>query len=116
MMAKVRRRRTSGASSVMGRGVSPTNAMPLAVASCRQARIMRCTSWYTRPSVALNPVPPLTLADWSRAYDDGVSPLQALLALQRRLEVESPPGVWIAIAGRAFVEAQVEALQTRAAG
>ena len=33
---------------------------------------------------------------------------QALLALQRRLEVESPPGVWIAIAGRAFVETQVE--------
>ena len=76
---------------------------------------MRCTSWYTRPPAALNPAP-LTLADWTRAYEAGASPRQALLALQRRLEVESPPGAWIAIAGRALVEAQVEALLTRAAG
>ena len=59
---------------------------------------------------------PLTLADWARAYDAGASPLDMLLALQRRLEVESPPGAWISIAGRAGVEAQVEALRARAAG
>ena len=71
-------------------------------------------SVYQTPA-ALNPAP-LTLADWARAYEAGASPREALLALQRRLEVESPPGAWIAIAGRAQVEAQIDALLARAAG
>ncbi len=63
----------------------------------------------------MNPSLPVTLADWTRAFQAGDSPLPALLSLHRRLEVESPPGVWITIVGRAGIAAQVDALQARAA-
>ena len=58
---------------------------------------------------------PLTLADWSTAYGDGAAPRERLGALQQRLERESAPGVWIALAGRDAVAAQVAALEARAA-
>jgi allophanate hydrolase len=70
---------------------------------------------YQPDAPPLDPSDPLTLADWARAYGSGASPLQTLLALHRRLEVESPPGVWIALVDGAGIEAQVEALQARAA-
>jgi allophanate hydrolase len=58
---------------------------------------------------------PLTLADWAALHASGTPPRESLLALQRRLEVESPPGVWIALVDRAGIETQVAMLEARAA-
>ena len=57
----------------------------------------------------------LTLADWALAYASGESPRERLVALQLRLEVESPVGAWITLVDRAGIESQVAALEARAA-
>jgi len=57
----------------------------------------------------------LTIDDWIAASGRDASPRAPLLALQRRLETESPPGVWIALVDRAGIESQVASLETRAA-
>jgi Amidase len=57
----------------------------------------------------------LTIDDWIAVSGRDVSPREPLLALQRRLEVESPPGVWIALVDRAGIETQVATLEVRAA-
>ena len=43
----------------------------------------------------------LTIDDWIAASRADASPREPLLALQRRLETESPPGVWITLVDRA---------------
>ena len=58
---------------------------------------------------------PVTIGDYASLYASGTSPQALLVDLQRRLEVESPPGVWIALVDRAGVEAQVAAIEARAA-
>ena len=63
----------------------------------------------------MNEFPTLTIADWASAYASGKSPRELLVALQRRLEVESPEGVWITRVDRAGIEGQVAALEARAA-
>ncbi|HEX7440073.1 MAG TPA: allophanate hydrolase [Caldimonas sp.] len=63
----------------------------------------------------MDPPPLLTLADWRAAYASGAAPRELLMALQRRLEVETPAGIWITRADRPAIEAQVEALEARAA-
>ena len=57
----------------------------------------------------------LTIDDWIAASGRDASPRAPLLALQRRLETESPPGVWIALVDRAGIESQVASLEARAA-
>jgi allophanate hydrolase len=57
---------------------------------------------------------PLTIADYAAAYASGASPRRLLGDLQRRLEVESAPGVWIALVDRDGIEAQVAAIEARA--
>jgi Asp-tRNA(Asn)/Glu-tRNA(Gln) amidotransferase A subunit family amidase len=57
----------------------------------------------------------LTIDDWIAASGRDASPREPLLALQRRLETESPPGVWIALVDRAGIESQVASLEVRAA-
>jgi len=59
--------------------------------------------------------PLLTIDDWVAASGRESSPRELLLALQRRLETQSPPGVWIALVDRAGIESQVAALEVRAA-
>jgi allophanate hydrolase len=59
--------------------------------------------------------PLLTLADWRAAYASGAAPRELLIALQRRLEVEAPAGIWITRADRPGIQAQVDALEARAA-
>jgi allophanate hydrolase len=59
---------------------------------------------------------PLTIADWTAAYASGASPRELLVALQRRLESASPPGVWITLVDRAAIETQVAAVEARRAG
>ena len=61
------------------------------------------------------PAHPLTIDDYAAAYANGASPRDLLLKLQRRLEVGSPPGVWIALVDRAGIEAQIAAIEARAA-
>ena len=61
------------------------------------------------------PAHPLTIDDYAAAYANGASPRDLLLELQRRLEVGSPPGVWIALVDRAGIEAQIAAIEARAA-
>ena len=58
---------------------------------------------------------PLTIDDWLAASLPTGSPREPLLALQRRLEVESPPGVWISLLDRAAIETQIASLEARAA-
>ena len=57
----------------------------------------------------------LTIDDWLAAGERDGSPREPLLALQRRLETESPPGVWIALVDRAGIESQIATLEVRAA-
>jgi allophanate hydrolase len=57
---------------------------------------------------------PLTIDDWTAAYANGASPRELLVTLQRRLELDSPPGVWITLVDRAGIESQVAALEARA--
>ena len=57
----------------------------------------------------------LTMDDWLAASSRDESPRGPLLALQRRLETESPPGLWITLVDRAGIESQVAALEARAA-
>ena len=57
----------------------------------------------------------LTIDEWIAASARDASPRQPLLALQRRLETDSPPGVWIAHVDRAGIESQVASLEARAA-
>ena len=57
----------------------------------------------------------LTIDDWLAAGARDGSPREPLVALQRRLETESPPGVWIALVDRAGIESQVASLEVRAA-
>ena len=57
----------------------------------------------------------LTIDDWRAASGRDASPREPLLALQRRLEAESPPGVWISLVDRAGIESRVAALEARAA-
>ncbi|MEP7057647.1 MAG: allophanate hydrolase [Caldimonas sp.] len=59
--------------------------------------------------------PLLTLPDWRRAYASGAAPRELLGALQRRLERESAPGVWITRCSGAQIDMQVDALEARAA-
>ena len=61
------------------------------------------------------PAHPLTIDDYAAVYASGGSPRDLLVELQRRLEVESPPGVWIALVDRAGIEAQMAAIEARAA-
>ena len=44
---------------------------------------------------------PLTISDWHLAAARARSPRALLLALQRRLEAEPTPGVWITLVDRA---------------
>ena len=57
----------------------------------------------------------LTIDDWILASERARSPREPLVALQRRLETESSPGVWIALVDRAGIESQVATLEVRAA-
>ncbi len=57
----------------------------------------------------------LTIDDWLATSLPSGSPREPLLALQRRLEVESPPGVWISLLDRAGMETQIASLEARAA-
>lgn len=57
----------------------------------------------------------LTIDDWIAASGRDAAPREPLLALRRRLEADSPPGVWIALVDRAGIEAQVASLEVRAA-
>jgi allophanate hydrolase len=57
----------------------------------------------------------LTIDDWLAASGRDASPREPLLALQRRLETESPPGLWITRVDRAGIESQVASLEVRAA-
>ena len=57
----------------------------------------------------------LTLADWRRAYRDGASPLSLLLALDERLQRDSPPEAWITRTDAAGLAAQIGALDARLA-
>jgi len=57
----------------------------------------------------------LTIDDWIAASGRDASPREPLLALQRRLEKESAPGVWITRVERAGIESQVASLEARAA-
>ncbi len=57
----------------------------------------------------------LTIDDWTAAYARGASPRELLVALQRRLESASPPGVWITLIDRAAIESQATALEARLA-
>jgi allophanate hydrolase len=63
----------------------------------------------------MSTAPLLTLADWASAYASGASPRDLLPALQRRLEQESATGVWITQVDGSGIEAQVDALEERAA-
>jgi len=56
----------------------------------------------------------LTIDDWIDSSSREGSPREALLSLQRRLETESPPGLWITLVDRAGIESQVAALEARA--
>lgn len=60
-------------------------------------------------------LPPLTLADWQNAYRAGASPRQWLDALRERLQRESPPEAWITRTDAAGLDAQIGALEARAA-
>ncbi|MES3012754.1 MAG: allophanate hydrolase [Pseudomonadota bacterium] len=62
----------------------------------------------------MEPTSLLTLPDWRHAYRDGASPRQLLETLRLRLRDESPPEVWITLAGAAEIEASVAALELRA--
>jgi allophanate hydrolase len=58
---------------------------------------------------------PLTIDDWTAAYAGGASPRELLVALQHRLEIDSPPGVWITLIDRAAIETQAAGLEARRA-
>ncbi len=58
---------------------------------------------------------PLTLAEWQEAYAQGVSPLEALLALAHRLGTASPPEAWITRTDAVGVASQVGAIEARRA-
>src|SRR5436190_11669842 len=57
----------------------------------------------------------LTIDDWIAASSREGSPRAPLLALQQRLESDSPPGVWITLVDRAGIESQSASLEARAA-
>ena len=63
----------------------------------------------------MDPIHPLTLPEWRQAYADGASPRRLLEALRQRLLTDSPPEAWITFTGAATLEAQVAALEARAA-
>jgi len=57
----------------------------------------------------------LTLADWRTAYETGASADDLLHRRLRRLVLQSPPPLWIALADAAALEAQLAALDRLAA-
>ena len=63
----------------------------------------------------MDPIRPLTLPEWRQAYADGASPRRLLEDLRKRLSTDSPPEAWITLTGAAALEAQVAALEARAA-
>ena len=63
----------------------------------------------------MDPTPPLTLADWRRAYRDGASPTQLLNALHARLHSDSPPEAWITLTTRPDLAARIAALEQQVA-
>ena len=110
-----------GAASI-ARKASAGSARPIASAAHRAGRaapahFVQYTHRYTRAhqTVAWPIRQLLTIDDWIAASARDASPREPLLALQRRLEAESPPGVWIALVDRAGIESQVASLEARAA-
>ena len=63
----------------------------------------------------MDPIRPLTLPEWRQAYADGASPRRLLEDVRKRLSTDSPPEAWITLTGAAALEAQVAALEARAA-
>ena len=63
----------------------------------------------------MNRSPLYTVTDWIAAYAAGASPRERLSALQKRLDAEPADGVWICRADAARLDAQLEALEARAA-
>jgi len=63
----------------------------------------------------MDPSSLLTLPDWQHAYRDGASPRQLLEDLRARLQRDSPREAWISLAGPAEIDANVTALEQRAA-
>lgn len=77
---------------------------------------MRYTAWYTShaPHHLTEPMHPLTLADWARAYRDGAAPAALLEAVRQRIEAHSPAAAWITRADAVQVRDQADALERRA--
>lgn len=78
---------------------------------------LQCTRWYTDKCTRLasDPSTPLTLLDWTRHYAEGASPLALLDRFAGPAAGDPADPAWIKRADRAQLQAQIDALQSRAA-